>query len=178
MRNFILFIFVCLFSLSACKKSSTNTNTNTPNPINNAAIAGNWVLTNMTQTNGIYKEDGFQIGTYTASSSNYVGGFSLNSDGTYASNIGYDYQVTSIFPPDPDTYVDNFNIPAQSSAGTFSYNTTTKLLTFTVGGQSVSYTVQNLGSNNLELIVQVSSSDNIGGVLEESSNTTHLYFTK
>ncbi len=178
MRNSILFIFVCLFSLSACKKSSTNTNTNTPNPINNATIAGNWVLSNMTQTNGVYKSNGTQIGTYTATSSNYIGGFLLNADGSYTSNIGYDYEVTSLFPPDPDTYVDNFSIPAQSSAGTFTYNTTTKLLTFTVGSQSVSYTVQNLGTNNLELTINVSSSDNSGGVLEESSNTTHLYFTK
>lgn len=178
MRNSLLFILVCLFSFSSCKKSSTNTNTNTSNPINNAAIAGNWVLTNMTQTNGIYKENGLQIGSYTATSSNHIGGFLLKSDGTYTSNIGYDYEVTSLFPPDPDSYVDNFSIPAQSSAGTFTYNTTTKLLTFTVGGQSVSYNVQNLGSNNLELSIQVSSSNNSGGVLEESSNTTHLYFTK
>lgn len=177
MKNQFVFIIVCLLSFSACKKSKTTTTTPT-NTINNAAIAGNWKLSNMTQTNGVYKENGIQIGSYSATSSNHVGGFLLNSDGTYTSNMGYDYEVGSIFPPDPDIYLDNFNVPAQSSAGNFSYNTSTKKLTFKVGAQSVDYTVQNLGSTNLELTINVSLSDNSSGVLEESINTTHLYFTK
>lgn len=177
MKNNLLCILVCLLSFSACKKSKTTTTTPTNN-INNAAIAGNWTLTNMTQTNGVYKENGVQIGTYTTTSSNHVGGFLLNADGTFTSNVGYDYEISSIFPPDPSVWVDTDNVPSVSTAGTFTYNTSTKKLAFKVGAQTVEYTVQSLASHNLELTIYTSFSDNSSGVLEESMNTTHLYFTK
>lgn len=173
MKYLIISLMTLSALLSSCDKKKTTTTTNNTN---NSAVVGNWTFTSMTQSNGTYKEDDVLVATYTTSSSNPTGTLNLKSDGTYTANVGYDYAV--VFDFGGSTSTDNYNIPATSTSGTFSYDANTKKLTFTGGFQTGTFDVTVLSSNALSMKTQVSSISYSGGVKEESANTSTFNFTK
>ncbi|MBL7754282.1 MAG: hypothetical protein JNM44_07385 [Chitinophagaceae bacterium] len=173
MKYLFIAVIGLSFMVSSCSKKKTSTTTT---GTNNSVVVGNWTFNSMSQSNGVYKEDDVLVATYTANSSNPSGTLNLKSDGTYTANVGYDYEVTFDFGG--STLTDNYNIPASSTSGTYSYDANTKKLTFTGGFQTGTFDVTSLSSSALTMKIQVSSISYSGGVKEESANTTTFNFSK
>jgi hypothetical protein len=180
MKKIITIALATIAVLSACKKTTPTTGGTgtTGGSISNNLIAANWLFSKMTQTNGTYSHNNAVYGTYYATSSNPLGGMDLKSNGTYTSNVGYEYILTSII--DGDSITINSTIPQFTSSGNYNYDAATQKLSYPGAAANTTMDVVSLTSNQLVVSLPTSKIqvDPNTGETTESKNLTTFYYTK
>lgn len=167
MRKLILLASFLFILFTSCTKKKE---------INNTSLIGVWNFSKLVQTNGIVKVDGLQVEIYTATTANPVGTITFKTDGTYSTNLGYDYILTTGTPP--STTTNTIPYPQFPTAGTYTYDVATNKLSLNDGAFESTNDLIALTTSNLEMRAFVSTSQDLGGSIQESSNITTLYFTK
>lgn len=167
MKVLLYTIFICTFFV-ACSKKSNNKN--------NSKIIGTWEFKNMYQTNGIYKENGIQNGTYNAYTENQVGDIIFNNDDSYSLNIGYDYIYKSII--NGITIDQQSNVPQQKQNSTYVFNNSNNKITFMSGDLKGTYDLEIININQLILSKYEKNESLQNGVMIENSCNTTYEFTK
>ena len=139
-------------------------------------IVGTWNLSSVEHINGVVTWDSEVAGTYTGSSSNEKGSVSFAADGSFTSNVGYDFDV--IFNIDGEEQEQSSSIPLTSSQGQFTFDSTSYELTTTYSGQTAVQEITELTNNSLKMEIDVRRVDVVSGVTVVSKNTTITTYTK
>lgn len=167
-KHLFYVVFITTFCV-ACSKKSNNKN--------NSKIVGTWQFKNMYQSNGIYKEDGLQNGTYFAYTENQVGDIILNNDDSYSLNIGYDFFFKSIV--NGINIDQQSNVPQQLQNSTYVYNSVNNKITFMSGDLKGTFDLEILNNNQLKLSkYEKNESQQQGKKVENSCNTTYEFIKK